>query len=87
MLRRHPRSIRARQLIPLVWSVLSVIILFFPPLWIIWVAYLLIVLIESFRRDARLGLWIACAYTLIHFTWGWGAWAGLISHVKQKESR
>ncbi len=78
MLRRHPRSIRARQLIPILWSVLSLIALIIPALWIAWGVYLVVVLIESIRqgREARHILPIACAYVIIHFAWGWGVWAG-----------
>lgn len=77
-LRRHPRSIRARQLIPILWSVLSLIALIIPALWIAWGVYLMVVLIESIRqgRGARHILPIACAYVIIHLAWGWGVWAG-----------
>ncbi|MBI5053898.1 MAG: glycosyltransferase family 2 protein [Chloroflexi bacterium] len=78
MLRRHARSIRARQLIPIAWSALSLIALIIPPLWIVWGIYLTVVLIESWRRarEARHILPLACAYVIIHLTWGWGAWVG-----------
>ena len=78
MLRRHPRSIRARQLIPIAWSVLSLLALIIPALWIVWGIYLTVVLIESIRqsREARHILPLACAYVIIHFAWGWGSWVG-----------
>jgi glycosyltransferase involved in cell wall biosynthesis len=85
MLRRHPRSIRARQLIPVAWSALSLIALIIPPLWIVWGAYLLVLLIESLRqaREARLVLPLACAYAIIHFAWGWGAWVGWLRRASR----
>ena len=83
MLRRHPRSIRARQLIPIAWSVLSLLALIIPALWIVWGIYLTVVLIESIRqaREARHILPLACAYVIIHFAWGWGAWAGWMKRM------
>ncbi len=83
MLRRHPRSIRPRQLIPIAWSVLSLIALIIPALWIVWGIYLTVVLIESIRqaREARHILPLACAYVIIHFAWGWGAWAGWMKRM------
>ena len=83
MLRRHPRSIRARQLIPIAWSALSLLALIIPALWIVWGIYLTVVLIESIRqaREARHILPLACAYVIIHFAWGWGAWAGWMKRM------
>ena len=78
VLRRHPRSIRLRQLIPIAWAALSLIALIIPPLWIVWGIYLAIVFFESWQRarEARHILPLACAYVIIHLAWGWGAWVG-----------
>jgi len=83
MLRRHPRSIRPRQLIPILWSAFSLVALIIPALWIVWGIYLTVVLIESMRqaREARHILPLACAYVIIHFAWGWGAWAGWVKRT------
>ena len=88
MLRRHPASVRWRQLVPALWALLGPLMIVITALWsrfwplalAFWGLYSLLVLVEACRR-AR-GMWpiwlgVAWAYLVIHFAWGWGVWLGL----------
>lgn len=90
-LKRHPRSLRLRQALPLAWSLGGLALL---PLalfgWIFaaltlaaWGVYLAVVALTArnlAERAGERGLWpsLVAAFVLIHFAWGWGAWSGLV---------
>lgn len=95
MLKRHPRSLRVRQAVPLAWSLAGLIVLglavFTGPVTArlalaAWAGYLGLLAVAAARLAARAGdgrLWLAlvAAFAVIHFAWGWGAWAGFLSRT------
>ena len=93
MLKRHPTSLRLRQAVPLAWSGGSLALLGLAAVWPpgrlvalgVWLVYLAILILAGGRLTVtaparRWALWptLAISYALIHFSWGLGAWAGLV---------
>jgi glycosyltransferase involved in cell wall biosynthesis len=90
-LKAYPRSLRLRQALPLVWSVGSLVLLSLAP-WdraaaiaglAVWGVYLAIVAagasgLAGRAREPGVGLRLAVAFTVIHYAWGLGAWAGFL---------
>lgn len=90
MLKQHPASLRLRQVVPLVWAAGGPVCLllagWFAPLrfWTfsLWALYFgLLVAYAAWSAGRQQGAWrlwpaLVVAYGLIHFIWGWGAWAG-----------
>jgi succinoglycan biosynthesis protein ExoA len=96
MLKRHPRSLRWRQLLPLAWSLLGPLLLAVAGLnplaaWVAllaWAAYWAVLLSSAAtlaRRADDFWLWplVVASLIIIHFSWGLGAWVSLLS-TRQK---
>jgi glycosyltransferase involved in cell wall biosynthesis len=92
MLMRHPRAVRIRQLIPLtfVTSLVTLAIAgaFFHTAWWLMLAILVVyaaavtataLQVAWHGGDLRLSLPIACAFVIIHFTWGGGGLLHLVT--------
>ncbi len=92
MLRRFPHSLRWRQAVPIIWSGAAVGLplgaLIWPPLavacglaWLAYLGALLIFTARAARRRWQLWPPLLAAFIVIHFSWGWGVWAGWLANA------
>jgi len=94
MLKMHPRSLKARQLIPFLWVAVSIglpsVGLFSQigsiAALLLWCIYFSVLVsfsgILACQNGWRLWLPIVASFAVIHFSWGLGAWAGLFRNKR-----
>jgi glycosyltransferase involved in cell wall biosynthesis len=98
MLRRFPHSLRWRQAVPIAWAAVGPLLwvssFWLPTGWLaigLWAVYGITLLAVALRlaglRRLPLVLPLVIAYLLIHFSWGWGAWAGWLSNATRSRPR
>jgi len=92
VLKRYPGSLRLRQALPLLWSGSGLILggaaVLTPPIrlgvLLLWTAYLAVLILGAgsltWQRRKGADFWLALmlAYLVIHFSWGLGAWGGIL---------
>ncbi len=95
MLRQYPKSLRARQAVPAVWAIFSLLLLplcgvsasFVPVMLIAWSAYLLLLIGASLGQAPRVrpAVWLRLPgiWATIHFAWGLGFWFGLVRRIHE----
>lgn len=98
MLRCYPRSLRWRQAVPILWSALGLLLWVASPwlpigwlavsLWAVYgTALAAAALQQTGLRRLRLCALLMLAYLIIHFVWGWGAWASWLSSATPSRLR
>ena len=93
MLQIHPSSLKLRQLIPILWVAIGALLILFAgwPLVrlaaiLAWGGYLLLIIVvctQKWTGDWRLWISLAQAYIAIHFSWGLGFWASIVTSIGQ----